>query len=114
MLQAGGHPSKADQALQDQVKAIPGPLHFETYISLSCQNCPDVVQALNLMATLNPNITHEMIDGGVFQDEVEAKEIMAVPSVYLNGEHFGQGRMTLEDIVARMSIPVPPSSRSKR
>ncbi|WP_108124724.1 alkyl hydroperoxide reductase subunit F [Saccharospirillum mangrovi] len=102
LLQAGGHPSKADPALQDQIKAIPGPLHFETYISLSCQNCPDVVQALNLMAKLNPNITHEMIDGGVFQDEVEAKEIMAVPSVYLNGEHFGQGRMSLEDIVAKV------------
>lgn len=102
LLQAGGHPSKADQSLQDQIKAIPGPLHFETYISLSCQNCPDVVQALNLMAKLNPNISHEMIDGGVFQDEVEAKEIMAVPSVYLNGEHFGQGRMSLEDIVAKV------------
>lgn len=102
LLQAGGHPSKADQALQDQIKSIPGPLHFETYISLSCQNCPDVVQALNLMAKLNPNITHTMIDGGVFQDEVEAKEIMAVPSVYLNGEHFGQGRMSLEDIVAKV------------
>lgn len=102
LLQAGGHPAKVDADLQDQVRALTGPLHFETYVSLSCQNCPDVVQALNLMATLNPNITHEMIDGGVFQEEVESREIMAVPSVYLNGEHFGQGRMTLEEIVAKV------------
>src|SRR5690606_9722087 len=71
-------------------------------ISLSCQNCPDVVQALNLMATLNPNITHVMIDGALFQDEVEERQVMAVPSVWLNGEHFGQGRMSLQEIVAKV------------
>lgn len=102
LLQAGGHPSKADPEVLDQVRALTGEFHFETYISLSCQNCPDVVQALNLMATLNPNITHEMIDGALFQDEVDQRQIMAVPSVYLNGEHFGQGRMTLTDIVAKL------------
>ena len=102
LLQAGGHPSKADAELQEQIRGLKGPFHFETYISLSCQNCPDVVQALNLMATLNPDITHEMIDGAVFQDEVEEREIMAVPSVYLNGEHFGQGRMSLDEIVAKL------------
>ncbi|WP_115717320.1 alkyl hydroperoxide reductase subunit F [Gallaecimonas mangrovi] len=102
LLQAGGHPSKADPALLEQIKNIKGEFHFETYISLSCHNCPDVVQALNLMANLNPNITHVMIDGALFQDEVDERQVMAVPSVYLNGEHFGQGRMTLEEIVAKI------------
>ncbi|WP_231757115.1 alkyl hydroperoxide reductase subunit F [Microbulbifer elongatus] len=102
LLQAGGHPSKADPELLEQIRNIQGEFHFETYISLSCQNCPDVVQALNLMANLNPNITHEMIDGALFQDEVDERQIMAVPAVYLNGEHFGQGRMGLEEIVAKI------------
>ncbi|WP_288129545.1 alkyl hydroperoxide reductase subunit F [Microbulbifer sp.] len=102
LLQAGGHPSKADPELLEQIRNIQGEFHFETYISLSCQNCPDVVQALNLMANLNPNITHEMIDGALFQQEVDERQIMAVPAVYLNGEHFGQGRMGLEEIVARI------------
>jgi alkyl hydroperoxide reductase subunit F len=102
LLQAGGHPSKADVALQEQIRNLKGEFHFETYISLSCQNCPDVVQALNLMAVLNPNITHTMIDGALFQKEVEERQIMAVPSVYLNGEHFGQGRMTLAEIVSKL------------
>ncbi|WP_226704387.1 alkyl hydroperoxide reductase subunit F [Microbulbifer elongatus] len=102
LLQAGGHPSKADPELQEQIRNIQGEFHFETYISLSCQNCPDVVQALNLMANLNPNITHEMIDGALFQQEVDERQIMAVPAVYLNGEHFGQGRMGLEEIVAKI------------
>ncbi|WP_444889940.1 alkyl hydroperoxide reductase subunit F [Microbulbifer sp. DLAB2-AA] len=102
LLQAGGHPSKADPQLLEQVRNLEGEFHFETYISLSCQNCPDVVQALNLMATLNPNITHEMIDGGLFQQEVEQRNVMAVPAVYLNGEHLGQGRMSLEEIIGKL------------
>jgi alkyl hydroperoxide reductase subunit F len=88
--------------MQEQIRNLKGEFHFETYISLSCQNCPDVVQALNLMAVLNPNITHTMIDGALFQKEVEERQIMAVPSVYLNGEHFGQGRMTLAEIVNKL------------
>ncbi|OXY81765.1 alkyl hydroperoxide reductase subunit F [Oceanimonas doudoroffii] len=102
LLQAGGHPSKAAPELLEQIRNLKGEFHFETYISLSCQNCPDVVQALNLMANLNPNITHVMIDGALFQDEVNERQIMAVPAVYLNGEHFGQGRMTLEEIVGKL------------
>ena len=102
LLQAGGHPSKADPALLEQIRNLEGEYHFETYISLSCQNCPDVVQALNLMATLNPNITHVMVDGALFKDEVESRQIMAVPTVFLNGEHFGQGRMTLAEIVNKV------------
>ena len=102
LLQVGGHPPKASQEVIDQIKGLEGDYEFETYFSLSCQNCPDVVQALNLMAVLNPNIRHTSIDGALFQDEVEQREIMAVPSVYLNGEPWGQGRMTLEEIVAKL------------
>ncbi len=86
----------------DQIKNIRGEYHFESYISLSCHNCPDVVQALNLMSILNPGITHTMIDGAAFKEEVESKNIMAVPTVFLNGESFGGGRMTLEEILAKM------------
>ncbi|HTN33183.1 MAG TPA: alkyl hydroperoxide reductase subunit F [Marinobacter sp.] len=102
LLQVGGHPSKASQDVIEQIKMLEGKFHFETYFSLSCQNCPDVVQALNLMSVLNPNIRHTSIDGALFQDEVEKREVMAVPSVYMNGEPWGQGRMTLEEIVARL------------
>lgn len=102
LLHNGGHPSKTDPALIEQIRNLQGEFHFETYISLSCQNCPDVVQALNLMAVLNPNIRHTMIDGALFQDEVEGRNVMAVPSVFLNGEPFGQGRMTLKEIVDKV------------
>ncbi|BAN47002.1 alkyl hydroperoxide reductase subunit F [Metapseudomonas resinovorans] len=102
LLQVGGHPSKLDQDVIEQVKAIEGEFNFETYFSLSCQNCPDVVQALNLMAVLNPNIRHVAIDGALFQDEVDARQIMSVPSLYLNGELFSQGRMGVEEILAKI------------
>ena len=102
LLQVGGHPSKAAQELIEQVKNLDGDYAFETYFSLSCQNCPDVVQALNLMAVLNPRITHTAIDGALFQEEVEARQVLAVPTVFLNGEPFGQGRMELEQIVAKI------------
>ena len=99
LLQAGSHPSKEDQALQDQAKALTKELNFEVYVSLSCHNCPDVVQSINLMAALNPNITATMIDGGVFQEEVTGKDIMAVPALYLNGEPLANGKQTLADII---------------
>ena len=102
LLQTGGHPAKIDAATIAQIRAIPGRFHFETFISLSCHNCPDVVQALNLMAVVNPGISHTMIDGALFQQEVDARQIMAVPTIYLNGEPFGQGRMSLEEIVAKI------------
>ncbi len=102
LLQVGGHPPKADQAIIDQIRSLPGKLDFEIFISLSCQNCPDVVQALNLLAVVNPNVRSTMIDGALFQQEVEARQIMAVPTVYLNGEAFGQGRMTIEEILAKL------------
>ena len=102
LLQVGGHPPKADAQVMDQVRGLGGDLRFETFISLSCQNCPDVVQALNLMAVLNPNVRHTMIDGALFRDEVERRGIRAVPAVFLNGQPFGQGRMSLEDIVSKL------------
>jgi NADH-dependent peroxiredoxin subunit F len=102
LLQVSGRAPKVDQKVIDQIKGIKGEYHFETYISLSCHNCPDVVQALNLMSILNPGITHTMIDGAAFKEEVESKEIMAVPTVFLNGESFGSGRMSLEEILAKM------------
>ncbi|UZM15166.1 alkyl hydroperoxide reductase subunit F [Pseudomonas kielensis] len=102
LLQVGGHPSKASAEVIEQIRSLKGEFHFETYFSLSCQNCPDVVQALNLMAVLNPNIHHVAIDGALFQAEVDERQIMAVPSVYLNGVNFGQGRMGLEEILAKI------------
>ena len=102
LLQVGGHPSKTAPEVIEQIKALDGDYRFETYFSLSCQNCPDVVQALNLMAVLNPNVKHVVIDGALFQDEVEARQIMSVPSIYLNGELFTQGRMSEEEILAKL------------
>jgi alkyl hydroperoxide reductase subunit F len=102
LLQVGGYPPKVDAATIEQIRSLKGALKFETFISLSCQNCPDVVQALNLMAMLNPNVSSTMIDGALFQQEVETRQIMAVPSVYLNGEMFGQGRMTIAEILAKL------------
>jgi len=102
LLQVGGHPSKLEADVIEQVKAVEGEFRFETYFSLSCQSCPDVVQALNLMAVLNPNIQHVAIDGALFQEEVEARQIMSVPSIYLNGELFDSGRMGVEEILAKI------------
>ncbi|SIR41937.1 alkyl hydroperoxide reductase subunit F [Aromatoleum tolulyticum] len=102
LLQVGGHPPKVGQDVIEQIRAIEGSYEFETFISLSCHNCPDVVQALNLMSVINPNIRHTMIDGALFQDEVDVRQVMAVPTVFLNGRHFGQGRMELAEIVAKI------------
>ena len=102
LLQVSGRKPKVDDKVIDQIKDIRGEYNFTTYISLSCHNCPDVVQALNIMSVLNPGIKHTMVDGAAFQDEVTAKNIMAVPYVELNGEMFGSGRMTLEEILAKM------------
>jgi len=113
LLQVGGHPSKAAQELIDQVRNIEGDFSFETYFSLSCQNCPDVVQALNLMAVLNPNIRHVAIDGALFKEEVEGRKVMAVPTVYLNGEPFASGRMDLEQIVAKIDTGAEARAAAK-
>ena len=102
LLQAGGHPPKVDADVIEQIRALDTDLVFETWMSLTCHNCPDVVQALNLMAVLNPRIRHVAIDGGLFQAEVEQLQIMAVPSIFLNGKPFGSGRMELADIIKKV------------
>ncbi len=102
LLQVGGHPSKLAQDTIEQIRALDGEHRFETYFSLSCQNCPDVVQALNLMAVLNPNIRHVAIDGALFQPEVEARQVMSVPMIFRNGEVFAAGRMGVEEILAKL------------
>ncbi|WP_029011858.1 alkyl hydroperoxide reductase subunit F [Niveispirillum irakense] len=102
LLQVGGYPPKIEQALIDQIKDLDGDFTFETYFSQSCQNCPDVVQALNLMAVLNPRIRHVAVDGAGFQDEVEKRQVMSVPTIYMNGAVFGTGRMGVEEIVAKL------------
>ncbi len=106
LLQASGYPPKVSDEVIASVKALTGTFHFVTYVSLTCQNCPDVVQSLNLMAVLNPNITHTMVEGSMYQAEVEAEKIMAVPTCTLNGAAFGQGRMGLEEIVAKLDTGV--------
>ncbi|WP_027468620.1 alkyl hydroperoxide reductase subunit F [Deefgea rivuli] len=102
LLQVGGHPPRIDDATIAQIQSLSAPMEFVTFISLSCHNCPDVVQALNLLAVLNPNIRHTMVDGALFQDYVNEQKIMAVPTVLLNGQTFGQGRMSIEEIVAKL------------
>ncbi|MDT8311327.1 MAG: alkyl hydroperoxide reductase subunit F [Methylophaga sp.] len=102
LLHVGGHPMKTEPEMIEQIRNLDGEFHFETYISLSCQNCPEVVQALNLMAVINPKISHTMIDGALFQDEVNERQIMAVPTVFLNGKQFGQGRMSLPEIIGKL------------
>jgi alkyl hydroperoxide reductase subunit F len=102
LLQVGGYPPKVEAALLEQIRALDGDFEFEVYVSLTCHNCPDVVQALNLMAVQNPRIKTTMIEGGLFQDEIREREIMGVPTVFLNGTMFGNGRMSLEEILARI------------
>ncbi len=102
LLQVSGRAPKVDEKLMEQIKNIKGEYHFETYVSLTCHNCPDVVQALNVMSVFNPGITHTMIDGSAFKEEVESKNIMAVPAVFLDGEFFEGGRMSLEQILSKI------------
>ena len=102
LLQVGGHTIKFDDAVIEQIRNLDGDYEFETFISLSCHNCPEVVQALNAMAVINPRIKVTTIDGGVFPQEVEARQIMAVPMMFLNGQHFGQGRTNVEEILAKL------------
>lgn len=108
LLQASGRPPKIEDDLKARIEALKGHYKFETYISLSCHNCPEVVQALNTMSVLNQGISHTMIDGGVYQNEVESKDIMGVPAIFLNGEFFGGGRLTLEEILSKLGQTVDP------
>ncbi|MBC1501334.1 alkyl hydroperoxide reductase subunit F [Listeria weihenstephanensis] len=102
LLQVSGRPPKISDEVAAQIKKINAPHHFESYVSLTCHNCPDIVQALNIMSVLNPNISHTMIEGSMFKEEVEAKNIMAVPTIFENGSLFGSGRMTIEQILTNI------------
>lgn len=113
LLQVSGYPPKLDAAVIEQIQGLSEPMHFETFISLSCHNCPEVVQSLNLLAVLNPNITHTMIDGADFQDEVKSRNVMAVPTAFLNGAEFGQGRMTLEEILPKLDTNADAKAAEK-
>ena len=106
LVQVSGRKPRIEDALIEQIKKIDRKLEFTSYVSLSCYNCPDIVQALNIMAVLNPNISHTMVEGGTFKDEVENKQIMSVPTVFLNGEEFGSGRMTLKQILSKLGESV--------
>ncbi|MRW90381.1 alkyl hydroperoxide reductase subunit F [Duganella sp. FT80W] len=102
LLQVGGHTIKFDEAVIEQIRNLDGDYEFETFMSLTCHNCPDVVQALNAMSVINPRIKVTTIDGGLFAKEVEERQIMAVPMMFLNGQHFGQGRTSVEEILAKL------------
>ena len=102
LLHASGTELKIDDSLKGIVRGVKDELNFEVFISLSCHNCPDVVQALNMMAVLNPNIRHTAIDGALFKEEMERLEVMAVPTVLLNGQPFASGRMDLPELLAKI------------
>jgi len=114
MLQVSGRPPKVEQSTINRIKNLQGEYRFETFVSLSCHNCPDVVQALNLMSVLNPNISHTMVDGAAFKEEAERRNVMAVPTVFLNGEMFASGRMSLEDILSKLGSESDPSELNNK
>lgn len=113
LLQVSGYPPKIDEAVREQIVALQAPLSFEVYVSLSCHNCPDVVQAVNTLAALNPNVTAVMIDGGRFPEEVAERQIMAVPTLYLNGALLTQGRMTLAELLAKVDEKAEERARAQ-
>ena len=113
LLWTGGHPPKVDAAVLEQIKALDTEMNFEVYMSLSCHNCPDVVQAATLMAIYNPKITTTVIDGGLYQAEVDARQVMGVPQVYLNDAVFGTGKMSLEEIVAKLDTNAATKEAAK-
>ena len=112
ILQAGGSALKLDDSIQTLIRAVRQPLAFTTYVSLSCHNCPDVVQTLNQFALLNPVIRSEMIDGGLFQEDIAAKNIQGVPAVYLNGEPFANGKIDTARLVAKLLERYPDLARA--
>lgn len=113
LLQVGGHPPKLSPDVIDQIAALDGDYDFETYFSLTCQNCPDVVQALNVMSVINPRIRHTAIEGGLFQDEVSDRNILSVPAMFLNGDPFAQGRMEVEQILAKLDTGAEARAAAK-
>lgn len=113
LLWAGGHPPKVSDEVLDQIRALEGSLDFEMYFSLSCHNCPDVVQALTLIALYNPHVTATLIEGGAFQDEVDGRGVMAVPATFLNGEMWASGKVTLEEILGKLDSGADAKAAAK-
>ncbi|MFW2178384.1 MULTISPECIES: alkyl hydroperoxide reductase subunit F [unclassified Moraxella] len=107
ILQSGGSELKLDEGIQAIIKNIKQPLVFQTFVSLSCHNCPDVVQSLNQFALLNDGISNEMIDGGVFQDLIKEKNIQGVPAVFLNGQPFASGKIDTAKIIEKLQQQYP-------
>ncbi|KAF0568547.1 Alkyl hydroperoxide reductase protein F [Psychrobacter nivimaris] len=107
ILQAGGHTLKLDEGIQKLVKRFNKPLQFQTYVSLSCHSCPEVVQALNQFALLNDGISNEMIDGALFQEQVEANKIQGVPAVFLNGKPFANGLIDTAKLIGKLQEQFP-------
>ena len=91
-----------DEMISQRIKSLKGAIRLQTYVSLTCTNCPDIVQALNIMTLQNPNLTHEMVDGALFQDEVNRLNIQAVPAVYADGEMLHMGRGSLGELLQKL------------
>ncbi|MCP5396309.1 MAG: alkyl hydroperoxide reductase subunit F [Sphingomonadaceae bacterium] len=113
LLWAGGHPPKVEAEVLEQIRALDGDFAFEMYFSLSCHNCPDVVQALTLMALENPRISATLIEGGTYKDGVDSRDVLAVPAVFLNGESFANGKMGVEEILAKLDTNAPARAAAK-
>ena len=107
ILWASGTEIKLDEALQQSISRLDQPVKFEVFVSLDCHNCPDAVQALNQFALLNDNISTEMIDGGLFQEEISRRDIQGVPVIYLNGERFANGKINISSIVSDLAERYP-------
>lgn len=107
ILQAGGHTLKLDESIQKLIKRFNKPLQFQTYVSLSCHSCPEVVQALNQFALLNDGISNEMIDGALFQEQVDANNIQGVPAVFLNGKPFANGLIDTAKLIGKLQEQFP-------
>jgi alkyl hydroperoxide reductase subunit F len=111
LLHASGTPMKLDDSLKSIIAGIDEELRFEVFVSLSCHNCPDVVQTLNQFALLNPKISAETIDGGHFQDVIDARNIQGVPTVFLNGEIFANGKVDPSVLVSKLMETKPDAIR---
>ena len=95
-----------DEGISHKIKSLKGNVEIKSYISLTCTNCPEVVQALNVITMLNPNIKHQIIDGSINKEEVEDLGIQAVPSIYANGEQLHVGRSSLGELLGKLEALV--------
>ena len=113
ILQVGGVPLTLDTDLQRIIADINDELNFETIVSLSCENCPDVVQALNQFAILNSKITNTTIDGGLHPQMIKSRNIQSVPTVFLNGKEFASGRVSVAKLLEKITKNIRVSTPNK-